>query len=515
MDYGAGMTDLLLRDVRVVPLDPGTATSPGTPSTEPCDLLIVDGSITEVGTALEASDGIPVLEGEGRWALPGLWDHHVHMTQWGLSKTRLDTGPATSVEEVQALVRQRLEGGPLPPTGILTGWGHRSARWSVQPTVAALDAVTDTVPVVLISGDGHHGWLNTPALQLLDAPETTGVIAEGPWFATYERIGRLPGAEEEGEIGVAEALREAHRLGIVGITDLEFGRPWAQWRHRKEEGMPLVRARVGVYPEGLDEVIEAQVRSGDVISGTRGLVTMGPLKVISDGSLNTRTAWCCQPYADAHLLEHPCGAPNLATDELRDLMDRAHRHGLYLAIHAIGDAAVHQALVAFEGTGGTGGIEHAQLIDTADLQRWSRLPVRASVQPAHLLDDRGVTEQCWPDRTDRTFTLRSFLDHGIELALGSDAPVSALDPWLTMASAVHRGPVGEESWHPEQELTVQEALAGSVDGQRLVAGGRGDVILLDDDPGAAQGRSSSEQAAHLLATRVTATVVDGRLVHGG
>ena len=514
------MTDLLVRDVHVVPVGGihdgtggGSAGGPGT--SEPVDLLITDGSITRVGAALEVSDRIPTLEGEGRYAVPGLWDHHVHMRQWGLMQARLDTSGVTSVAETLARVRDRLAQGELPPTGVLQGWGHRSATWAEQPTRAALDEVTTEVPVVLISGDGHHGWLNSRAQQLLGSPDSSGVIAEGPWFATYDRLSQLPGAWEEGEAGVAEALRQAHEKGVVGITDLEFGRPWEQWRSRTEEGMPLVRARVGVYPEGLEDVIAAGVRSGDVVSGTRGLVTMGPLKIISDGSLNTRTAWCCEPYADAHLLEHPHGAPNLTSEELRSFMARAHQHGLYLAVHAIGDAAVRQALAAFEETGATGGIEHAQLIATADLDLWGRLDVRASVQPAHLLDDRDVTEQCWPDRTGRTFTLRSFLDHGIELALGSDAPVSPLDPWLAMAAAVHRGPVDGESWHPEQAISVAEALAGSVDGQRLAVGGRGDLALLDADPYAADDASSAAQAAHLLATSVSATVLDGRVVHGG
>lgn len=511
------MTDVIVRDVRIVPLDtdadqtgPGTSRDPGRR-----DILVIDGQIAAIGVALERPEGTVEMSGEGRWALPGLWDHHVHMTQWGLGQSRLDTGAVTGVEETQALVRARLTSGPLPPSGVVTGWGHRSATWAVQPTVAALDEVSAHVPIVLVSGDGHHGWLNSSALALVGAAPTAGVIAEGPWFAIYDRLSALPGVHEEGEAGVAAAIRAAHTLGIVGLTDLEFGRPWEQWRHRKAEGMPLVRARVGVYAEGLEEVIAAGVRTGDLVTGTRGLVTMGPLKVISDGSLNTRTAWCCEPYADGDRLEDPYGAANLSAHELHELMDRAHRGGLHVAIHAIGDAAVHQALTVFASTGAVGGIEHAQLVAPTDLELWGRLPVRASVQPAHLLDDRAVTEQCWPDRSGHTFTLRSFLDHGIEVVLGSDAPVSPLDPWLAMAAAVHRGPLDGQSWHPEQALSVREALAASVDGQRLSVGGRGDLILLDEDPlGAADG-TSGDQARLLRGIHVSATVLDGQVVHGG
>lgn len=509
------MTDLVIRDVRIVPLDgQDGAEPPATPGANRVDIVITDGRITEVGPDV-ASHGIPELDGRGRWVVPGLWDHHVHMTQWGLGTVRLDTSGVESIAQTQALVRDRLAAGELPATGVLTGWGHRCATWGEQPTVADLDAVSTDIPIVLISGDGHHGWLNSRALDLVGAAGTTGLVAEDRWFASYERLSALPGADEEGEEGVAAAIAAAHALGVVGITDLEFGRPWQQWRHRKEEGMPLVRARVGLYREELEEVIAAQARTGDVIRGTRGLVTLGALKIISDGSLNTRTAWCCQPYADADLLEHPHGAPNLPADELVALMARAHAHGLELAVHAIGDAAVGQALDAFERTGAVGGIEHAQLVAVEDLDRWGRLPVRASVQPAHLLDDRHVTEQCWPDRTGRSFTLRSFLDHGIEVVLGSDAPVSPLDPWLAMAAAVHRAPVGQDSWHPEQELTVIEALAASVDGRRIAPGQPGDLVLLEVDPLAAQGDSHAVQAELLRQVTVGATVLDGQVVHGG
>ncbi|MFB9732527.1 amidohydrolase [Ornithinimicrobium kibberense] len=505
------MDSLLIRGVRVVPLD-GTAPDP---SGTPVDVLVEDGTVTEVAPTLPRPPGGEQLEGGGRWVLPGLWDHHVHVRQWGLVRSRLDLSGARDADEAVDLVRRRLAEGNLPTSGVLTGWGHRPATWGRDPSTADLDAVAPDVPVVLISGDGHHGWLNSRAMDLLGAPRRDGVIAEAEWFAVYERLGGLPGAHDEAEAGVALALADAVALGVVGITDLEFGRPWAHWRDRVAEHLPALRARVGVYPEGLEEVLAAGVRTGDTIRATDGLVTMGPLKIISDGSLNTRTAWCCQPYADGASLAEPAGAPNLGGEELVDLLATARRAGLEVALHAIGDAAVHQALTAFGRTGARGGIEHAQLVAVEDLDRWRRLPVRASVQPAHLLDDRVVTEQCWPDRTDRTFTLRSFLDRGIEVVLGSDAPVSPLDPWLAAAAAVHRGPLDGENWHPEQALTPVEALAASVDGRRVRAGAPGDLVLLEDDPLGAPGATSAEQARRLRATRVSATVVAGTLIHGG
>ncbi|MEO6584721.1 MAG: amidohydrolase family protein, partial [Knoellia sp.] len=237
---------------------------------------------------------------------------------------------------------------------------------------------------------------------------------------------------------------------------------------------------------------------------------MGPLKIISDGSLNTRTAFCNDPYVGDDVLDFPRGRANNSPQELADLLAQATAHGLDVAVHAIGDAAVGIALDAFESTRAHGSIEHAQLVAPADVARMGRLGVVASVQPVHLLDDRDVTQQCWPDRADRCFPLRSMLDAGVALALGSDAPVAPLDPWEAMAAAVHRTGDDREEWNAAETITVAQALAGSVDGAPTVGvGSLADLVLLDADPRAA-GESGPEAAAHLRQLRVVFTVVAGR-----
>ncbi len=238
---------------------------------------------------------------------------------------------------------------------------------------------------------------------------------------------------------------------------------------------------------------------------------MGPLKIISDGSLNTRTAWCCEEYVDGS----GAGAANQTSDELTRLLDLAHANGLEVATHAIGDLALREALAAYDATGALGSIEHAQLVRRDELPLMARLGLRASVQPAHLLDDRDVTELCWPDRAERCFAFRWMVDAGVELALGSDAPVSPLDPWLALSAAVHRSADERPPWHPEQALTVREALAASVDGQGSVHSGMpADLVLLDADP-LAPADDTAEQAVRLRAMPVALTVVSGQVVYSG
>ncbi|GAB47357.1 amidohydrolase [Mobilicoccus pelagius] len=518
------MSDCLVREVRLVDVEPGGSTRRRRPSAGEADdgealfvdLRIQGGAVAEVGPGLRRRTGETVHEGGGRWAIPGLWDAHVHLGQWAATSTRLDVSSARDVGEVQAIVGAELAALPGDARDTICGFGYRTATWTQQPTVAALDALTDAVPVVLVSGDCHSGWLNTPALQLLGLPVREGVVAEKEWFDAFPLLEeRLPGLRARAFTGYRTVVADAARRGVTGIVDLEFERGVDLWPDRfSRGGIDALRIRIGTYADGLDDVLHAGLRTGDPVGDGGGLLTMGPLKIISDGSLNTRTAHCCEPYADASTLEHPCGMRNLAVDDLRQLLEVARGRGLEVALHAIGDAAVRDALDVFQSTGARGSIEHAQLMRRADIPRLARLGVTASVQPAHLWDDRDVATHCWPDRADRCFPFRSILEAGGRLALGSDAPVSPLDPWLAMAAAVHRSADDREPWFADESLTVAEALACSLDGQgTLRVGSRGDVVLLDTDP-LAMPDDTAEAAAVLREMPVAATILAGRLTHG-
>jgi predicted amidohydrolase YtcJ len=496
----------LLRNARLVPVRSGNPWAlPDPPVNVPLDVLVIDGRVVEVGERLPRPRGANEHDAAGRWLVPGLWDQHVHLGQWTEVSQRLDLTGTTSVEDVLGRVVARLAEAPDAP---VVGWGQRSAAWVRQPTVRELDEVTGDRPVVLISGDGHNAWLNTAALDGLGLPRHVGLVAETEWFAAYSRLGTLVGEDGTSPEAYLQTLRTAAAKGVAGLVDLEFDQSLNAWPEREAVGVELLRVKVGAYIDTLAQFTAAGLRTGDPLPGCGPLVTMGPLKIISDGSLNTRTAWCCEPYA----VGGGTGAPNLSGLNLRSLLAHARDHGLEAAVHAIGDAALREALTAFEETGVAGSVEHAQLMSREDSKTMARLGVRASVQPAHLLDDRDLSELFWPDRTDRCFALRWLHDDGVEVVFGSDAPVSPLDPWEAMAAAVHRSPDAREPWHPEQALSVHEALAASTNGLGTVAPGHpADLALLDHDP--LPVGSSQEQARALRGVRVAATWVNGRQAH--
>lgn len=449
------------------------------------DIQLDDGLITRIG---------PDLPGEGidagsRWALPGLWDNHVHFSQWTLQSQRLDLSAARSAAEAAALVGAVVS-GPL-----FVGVGFRDGLWPDVPTAAALDATTGDVPVVLISGDLHAVWLNSAALGHFG--ETgSGLLREEPAF----RITAAVGSVEDNllDAWAIQAGRVAATRGVVGFADLEMAWNLDTWQRRMAAGFDSQRVEFAVYSQHLDRAVALGLRTGQKVDS---LLSVGRFKVLTDGSLNTRTAWCADAYPGTE--EH--GLLEVPFDTLVPLMRTAVAAGIEPTVHAIGDAANSLALDAFEAVGAGGWIEHAQLLAASDFERFATLGVTASVQPEHAMDDRDVADRYWAGRTDRVMALRSLLDAGATVVFGSDAPVAPLDPWVAIAAAVGRSRDGREPWHPEQRVSVAEALAASTR-STIEVGQPADLVITDLDPLAA----AHEQ---LRAMPVCATVLAGRFTH--
>lgn len=476
------MTDVLLTDARL----PGSSTT--------TRLLLRDGVIVDPALADASAQRISL---EGRWVMPGLWDQHVHFTQWAIVRRRLDLAGATSAALAAQIVGARLL-AELDVPEPLIGNGYRDALWEDEPTAELLDEVSPHRPVILLSGDLHACWVNTAARYAYGLPHA-GVLREADAFQLQMRLDHAAPGDED--VAISEAAAEAAARGVVGIVDLEMARNLHGWTRRMAQGLQAFRVRSGFYPDEFDERLHMGLTGGDVIDETGGMLTVGPLKIITDGSLNTRTAYCHDPYADGG---H--GVLTYSPAETTALLERAVAEGFTVAVHAIGDRAVTHALDAFAATGARGTIEHAQLVRDEDLARFAPLGVVASMQPEHLWDDRDATEKIWPGRTRRSFPFAGLRDAGCEIVLGSDAPVSPLNPWRAIAAAVHRSADDREPWHPEQSLTRAEALAASTDGARLAAGEVADVVVLDADP-------LTCGVEELLDMPVAATLVGGRFTH--
>ncbi|GAB3616482.1 amidohydrolase family protein [Okibacterium endophyticum] len=466
-----------------------------TSASDPVDVSVRDGRIIGIGPAAgPATEGHEVAL-DGRFLRPGLWDSHVHFRQYAGVRRRLDLTWALSAREAVDTVSALLRASRRA----ILGYGFRDGLWPDEPSTAMLDAIAPDVAVVLVSGDLHCGWLNSAALAQFGLPrDTTGLVREGDWIPVLNRLDALH--PDPGDTALREAAQAAASRGVVGIVDFETDDNLAEWPARLEPGFPPLRVEAAIWPWHLEQAVAAGRRTGDAVQGTDGLVTVGPLKIVVDGSLNTRTAFCVDPYPGLEGRADACGVLSVPADELRGLMRAADDAGLGLAVHAIGDRANSLVLDAYADLGITGTIEHAQLVTAEDIPRFAQLGVTASIQPEHAMDDRDVADRYWAGRTDRAFAYRSLVESGAAIRLGSDAPVAPLDPWIAIDAAVGRARDGREAWHPEQSIGLETALAASARGRTsLREGDRADLIVLDADPSTATELRTMPVAGTLVA----------------
>ncbi len=482
---------------------------------EPVDVLLSGGRVADIAphgtfdgwrarhTTLDAGE---VIDGRGAWVLPGLWDHHVHMVQWALAAERVPLRDVTSAVDAA----QKMSHAPVQADGRRVGSGYRDVLWADAPELTLLDAATKDVPTYLINADVHSVWLNSAALRREgfseeEAPD--GVLREADAFEISRRLNAADPAVAD--VAVLQAARRAAARGVVGLVDFDMAWNADAWARRTAAGFDTQHVEFAVYPADLERAVRSGFRSDDPLEGDRtGLVRVGALKVISDGSLGTRTAACFHGYSDD---PHNHGIVTVPPEELYALLLRATAAGIRVAVHAIGDRALSNALDAFSATGAQGTIEHAQLVRHADLRRMGSLGITASVQPQHAIDDRDAADRLWATQEAIGYPLGSLRAAGIDVQLGSDAPVSPLDPWHAIAAAVHRTGDDRAPWHPEERLDIETALRASAHrgtagngGVRL--GGAADLVLVDIDPAHAT-------RDELRTMPVRTTLLAGRITH--
>jgi predicted amidohydrolase YtcJ len=480
----------------------------------------VAGGVGTHETALASPDRVDL---GGLCVLPGFTDAHVHFPTWALAQRQVRLEGTGSLDE--ALARVAAAVGDAPRGHWLRGLGWRSGEWSpaVEPTKEALDAVTGDVPVALMSKDYHSLWVNSAALAQADGElqvpggvverdergEPTGVLREEcAWHFRDEWV--MP-TEDEMVDACREAIPLALSRGVVAVHDKDgwLGALRVFQRLRAEDALGL-RIWQSLPWDQLDTLQELGLESGFGDDRLR----IGYIKAFLDGTLGSRTA----------LMLDGSGVEIVGYEEFVDIVRRSARAGFPVAVHAIGDLANRRALDAFEETqeewrprGLRQRIEHAQLLAPQDVGRFAELGVAASVQFSHAPSDRDLADEFWAGKTDGAYAFRSLVDSGALVANGSDAPVEELDPLFGIRAGVTRTIDGRGPWHPEQAVTVEQALHATCvapawltgDERRrgkLLPGYLADLVVLDRDPL----DCPPEELGEL---RVVATMVGGRWAH--
>jgi predicted amidohydrolase YtcJ len=469
-------------------------------------LAVRDGLI-----AAEAGADASVVQLGERCILPGFTDSHVHFPTWslGLHQARLEG--ARSLEEALDRVVDARE--RVSPGGWLRGLGWREGDWTEAPTREALDRAVPDMPVALMSKDYHSLWVNSAAVAKADAPlevpggvvEPSGILRENAAWAFRDRYVRptVPEMLDASRGG----MRVAASRGVVAIHDKDgWLGAFEVFARLQEAGELDVRVWQSFPWERLDDLRALGLRSGF----GNDMLRMGYLKGFMDGTLGSATA---------RLLDGS-GVEISSREVLEDVVRRAAEAHWPVAVHAIGDGANRAALDAFEATrdawqpqGLRPRIEHAQLLDEADVARFAELGVAASVQFSHAPSDRDLAERLWEGRQG-AYAYRSLLDAGTLLVNGSDAPVEELDPLAGLVAGVLRTLDERPAWRPEQALTIEEALHATcvapawlehAEARRgsLRPGMLADLVVLNRDPFPCT-------PDELRELRVEATMVGGR-----
>ncbi len=472
-------------------------------------------------TALAPPD---VVDLGGRCVLPGLTDSHTHFPTWALARTEVRLEDTRTIEE--AIARIGEAAGSVPSGGWLRGRGWRSGDWSpsVEPTRQVLDAVTGEIPTALLARDSHSLWLNSAALARADGDvrvpggvvevdergEPTGVLREESAWHFRDTAIEIP--DDEWIAATRTGLKVAASRGVTAIHDKDgwLGALRFFQRLRAEDALTL-RVWQSLPHDLVDRLADLGIRArlGD------DFLRIGYLKVFMDGTLGSQTA---------RMLDGS-GVEITSREEFAEIVRRAAAAGFPVGVHAIGDRANRDALDAFEETrdawrplGLRQRIEHAQILAPEDVPRFAALGVAASVQFSHAPSDRALAERFWPGETGRSYAWRSLWDAGALVCNGSDAPIEELDPWAGIVAGVRRTLDERPAWHPEQAVTVEEALIATTLNPawlagderrrgRLLPGFLADLVVLDRDPLAIPADELSE-------VKVVATMVGGRWVHG-
>lgn len=462
----------------------------------------------------ERPEGIDfAMDGLGQVMLPGMIDAHVHVMDIGFAELTLDLSDTNSLDEALQKIAAFAEANPGRPWILGRGWNQEKWGLGRFPTAAELDAIVSDRPVWLERADNHANWANSLAMELAEvtaaAPDPQGgrIIRDSDGnpsgvFVDNAKplVGDIvpPPRPEDRDAAFAMAQERLLANGITAVADM--GTPLIDWMtFRRSADAGNLRIRIMAYASSIDDM-ELIGGSGPTPWLYDDKLRLNGIKLYVDGALGSRGATLKAPYEDEPGTH---GIPLITQAQLRNRMSRAALDNFQTAIHAIGDAANADVLNAIEELSESyegdrrWRIEHAQIVDPADLPRFGEHGTIASMQPLHQTSDMFMAEaRLGEDRLGGAYAWKSIIEVGGQIAFGSDAPVEPADAFAGIAVAISRtdangDPFGgwraQEAISREQALaafTSEAAFAGFADGRfgRLLPGERADFIFVDRDP---------------------------------
>ncbi len=494
---------------------------------------------TDAGVSTWRGPQTKIIDAAGKIVLPGFNDSHVHFVTGGSQLDNVQLNDVTSAREFSRRIGERAK--TTPKGSWILGGDWDETKWTPAelPTKELIDPVTGDTPVFVSRYDGHMGLANSQALraagitaQTPDPPggvivrdakgNPTGALKDAALELMYKHVPPL--SHDERLHAVKRALAHAASLGVTSVqhmsADFADIAIYDELRDRGE-----LTARIYVAPSIVD--FEILTKVGVRRAFGDAYLRIGAVKGFADGSLGSRTAYFFEPFSDTPENRGLLSSEMQPPAAMRDRMMKADSAGIQLCTHAIGDRGISIILDFYADIVKEHGpadrrfrIEHAQHMAAKDFDRFAQLGVIASMQPYHAIDDgRWAEGRIGHDRASRTYAFRTFLDHKVRLAFGTDWDVAPLNPMLGLYAAVTRATLdgrNPNGWFPEQKLTVAEAVEAYTMGSAyaefqekekgsITPGKLADMVILSDD-------IFKIDPAKIRDVKVLRTIVGGKLV---
>jgi predicted amidohydrolase YtcJ len=482
-----------------------------------------------------------VIDAGGKLLLPGFNDAHVHFIQGGAQLEQVNLVDASTREEFAKRIAKQVV-KTLKGEWILGGrWDETKWAKPELPTKELVDPVSGNTPIFVERYDGHEALANSAAMKLAginsktaDVPggvivrdgngNPTGIFKDAAQELIYKAI---PPMTQERRLRAARgALKHAASLGVTSVQHMnpEFA-DVATYSELAEKGELTTR----IYAVPMETDWRDQANVGIRHAWGSSYLRLGAVKGYADGSLGSQTAYMFEPFSDDP------GNRGLLSDEMhppsamRDRLMQADAAGLQIRVHAIGDRAISMMLDIFGDIEKEHGyhdqrfaIEHAQHMAQKDFERFAKLHVIASMQPYHAIDDgRWAEARLGHERARYSYAWRSFLDHGVTLAFGTDWPVAPLDPMIGLYAAVTRATLDGKNpggWIPEEKITLSEAIEAYTMGATfaefqerekgsITPGKLADMVIVSDN-------IFDLKPETIRNAKVQTTIVGGKVVYG-
>ncbi len=523
----------------------GTVITLDAKSTTTQAVLISEGRVSFAGSdaavLAAAPKGAAKINLEGRTAIPGMTDSHMHLHSYGFAVQRLRLNDCPSIAEMKRLVAEKAAQVPAGEWILGRGWDQDFFAEKRFATRDDLDLVAPRHPVLLTRCCGHASVANSLALQMAGITDATAdppgghIQRDASGRATGVLIdraaalvnGKIPEPNyEQKKRALGLAIERALAAGLVAVhpDDIRTSGSFETSSRLYHELAADGRA-IRVYQDVSDFAL-TELRQGGLVTGDGDdLYKVGATKLFADGSLGALSAALREPYLGTH---DNRGLTIHDQETFTQMVTEAHAAGMQVAIHAIGDRAMDNSLDAIEAAlakyprpNHRHRIVHCQIMSEDLIARFARVGVVADIQPRFLQTDmRWAEERVGADRCRTSYAWKSLAAAGVPTAGGSDAPVEPLEPLLGIYAAVTRekvdgGPAG--GWFPAEKLTAEEALrlfclggayAAFEEGRRgsLETGKLGDVVVLSGNPLACDPYAIKD-------LKVELTVLGGRIAY--